>query len=495
MVGAQRLMDHFDVRSEAGKGTEIVLKKVLPRGAQEADGALVARIGTEIARHPQQGPHAELQQQNQELIRALAALRERQEEMVRLNSELEDTNRGVVALYAELDEKADSLRRADETKSRFLSNMSHEFRTPLNSIRALTRLLLARTDGELNAEQERQMQFIGRAVEDLATLVDDLLDIAKIEAGKTEVHAQEFAVETMFSALRGMLRPLLVSESVRLVFEDPEDVPLLQTDEGKIAQILRNFISNALKFTERGEVRVKAEYVAAEKAVRFSVTDTGIGIAPQDRERVFEEFLQVANPLQSRTKGTGLGLPLCRRLAALLGGTLGLQSELNVGSSFSATIPVRYPGIDLAARQAQLGLPLPVEAPPQEEDASSEKPLVLIIDDDDSARYVLNKLLSNYSLRVQEAVDGITGLQSARALRPDLIFLDVKMPNRSGSEVLADLKNDPATSTIPVIMISTLSHELLDSYELTRAAAVLLKDDLSPDILRGVLARASIRYQ
>ena len=339
IVGAQRLMDRVDIHSEPGKGTDIVLRKFLPRGSQQVDAALVARIGTEIARHPQQGAHAELQQQNQELIRALAALHERQEEMLRLNSELEDTNRGVVALYAELDEKADSLRRADQTKSRFLSNMSHEFRTPLNSIRALARLLLARTDGELNAEQEKQMKFISRAVDDLAALVDDLLDIAKIEAGKTEVHAQEFTVENMFSALRGMLRPLLVSESVRLVFEDPESVPPMLTDEGKVAQILRNFISNALKFTERGEVRVRAEYIAAEKSVRFSVADTGIGIAAEDQDRVFEEFLQVANPLQSRAKGTGLGLPLTKALVEANRARLSMSSEPRKGTLAEVIFP------------------------------------------------------------------------------------------------------------------------------------------------------------
>ena len=194
----------------------------------------------------------ELQEQNRELVRALGELRERQEELMSLNRELEDTNRGVVALYAELDEKADHLRRADEMKSRFLSNMSHEFRTPLNSIRALSRLLLDRIDGDLSVEQEKQVGFISKASDDLTALVDDLLDLAKIEAGKIEVHPIEFSVGNLFSALRGMLRPLLVGDAVKLSFEEPQPTLTLYNDEGKVSQILRNFISNAIKFTEAG---------------------------------------------------------------------------------------------------------------------------------------------------------------------------------------------------------------------------------------------------
>jgi signal transduction histidine kinase len=199
--------------------------------------------------------------------------------LAELNQELRDTNRGVVALYAELDERADHLRRADELKSKFLSNMSHEFRTPLNSVLALSRLLLARTDGELTPEQEKQVQFIRKAAESLTELVDDLLDLAKVEAGKTVVTPVEFKAGELFGALRGMLRPLLVGDAVALIFEEA-DVPLY-TDEGKVSQILRNFLSNAIKFTENGEVR-----------------STGIGIAEADLGVIFDEFGQVTHPMR-----------------------------------------------------------------------------------------------------------------------------------------------------------------------------------------------------
>jgi PAS domain S-box-containing protein len=269
-------------------------------------------------------------------------LRRRQQELERLNRELEDINRGMVTLYAELDEKAKELRQADEMKTRFLSNISHEFRTPLNSIFALSSLLIDRVDGELTAEQEKQVGFIRKAADSLLELVNDLLDLAKVRAGKIDVRVAEFNAVNLFSALRGMLRSLLVNEAVTLVFEDPEGLPTLSTDEGKVSQILRNFISNALKFTERGEVRVTARYDEDSGAVTFSVSDTGVGIAREDQEKIFEEFIQLANAPHSQIKGTGLGLPLCRKLAELLGGRIDLESEVGAGSKFSLTVPARY---------------------------------------------------------------------------------------------------------------------------------------------------------
>ena len=269
IMGARRLMDQFQIESAPGAGTMVLLKKLLPATADLVSQQRLSEISTELARLRPQDPLGEIQQQNQELLRTLDELRKRQEDLSRLNDELEDTNRGVVALYAELDEKADHLRRADELKSRFLSNMTHEFRTPVNSIIALSHLLLARMDGDLTSEQEKQVRFISSAADDLSTLVNDLLDLAKVEAGKIEVHATDFTVGDLFGALRGMLKPLLVSDRVSLIFDEPEGIPVLSTDEGKVSQILRNFISNALKFTESGEIRVSAKPNAAGDAAVF----------------------------------------------------------------------------------------------------------------------------------------------------------------------------------------------------------------------------------
>ncbi len=339
ILGARRLMDQFQIESVPGVGTTVWLKKLLPPRTRVWKAQDLAGLAGMLAAEGPQDAFQELQHQNQELLNALEEIRTRQLELTRLNRELEDTNRGVVALYAELDEKADHLRRADELKSRFLSNMSHEFRSPLNSILALSGLLLDRSDGELSPDQELQAQYIRKAAHDLLDLVNDLLDLAKVEAGKVEARPLDFRVADLFAALRGMLRPLLVNQSVDLVFEDVDHIPAMFSDEGKISQILRNFISNALKFTERGEVRVSA--ALAEDNIVFSVADTGIGIAPQDQQRIFQDFAQVDNPIQRRVKGTGLGLPLSKKLANLLGGEVRVESQPGIGSTFSVQLPLR----------------------------------------------------------------------------------------------------------------------------------------------------------
>jgi signal transduction histidine kinase len=280
----------------------------------------------------------------QEENRALAArLQEREAQVEGLNTELEETNRGVVALYAELDDTAQALREASELKSRFLSYMSHEFRTPLGAIRSLTRLLLDRMDGPLTAEQEKQVQFVQKSAIDLSEMVDDLLDLAKIEAGRISISPEWFEMVDLFAALRGMFRPLLSMTTVSLIFEEPHDLPRIYTDDKRLSQILRNFISNALKFTLEGHVRVRAEK-EGEDFVTFSVSDTGIGIAKEYHAAVFRDFMQIDSPLQRKWRGTGLGLSLSKKIAELLGGRVAMTSEPDVGSTFSVTIPLQFEG-------------------------------------------------------------------------------------------------------------------------------------------------------
>ena len=570
MVGARRLVDRFDVSSVPGQGTTVTLGKLFPRRATVVTEFTLAALSDALARATPQKPIDEIRQQNQELLGALDQLRQRGEELSQLNAELEDTNRGVVALYAELDEKADTLRRADELKSRFLSNMSHEFRTPLNSMLALSRLLLDDAEQPLNPEQRRQVGYIRQAAEDLAELVNDLLDLATVEAGKVVIRPAEFDVRNLFAALRGMLRPLLLNESVALVFEDPVDVPPMTTDEGKVSQILRNFLSNALKFTERGEIRVSARPSPDGASVVFAVADTGIGIAAEDRERIFDEFTQLDNPVQRRVRGTGLGLPLVRRLAGLLGGHVAVESVLGVGSTFTATIPIAYAGapatvggnpaepeIDVSRptvllvedspqdvlvyetyfRNSPFGvviartvadarrllerakpvavvldirlagddtwmfiaevrrgaatrdLPLVVVTSIDDQakgmalgaDAYALKPVarawlletltqlldrrrpprLLVIDDDEISRYLVRARVADAPLTVQEVAGGREGLREARVQRPTAIVLDLVMPEMTGFEVMSRLKEDPATSDIPVIVLTskTLSDE------------------------------------
>jgi signal transduction histidine kinase len=259
-----------------------------------------------------------------------------------LSSELAETNQGVVALYAELDDRAVQLSEATELKSKFLSYMSHEFRTPLGSIVSIARILLQRLDGPLTSEQAKQVEFIRGSANELTILVDDLLDLAKIEAGRITISPAWFEMVDLFAALRGMFKPILESISVALIFEEPEGVDRIYTDHLKLAQILRNFISNALKFTHQGEVRVSARGDGAGSVV-FAVRDTGIGISPENQQTLFHDFVQIDTPTQRHLRGTGLGLSLSKRLAELLHGSVAVESKLGEGSTFYVTIPVELP--------------------------------------------------------------------------------------------------------------------------------------------------------
>ncbi len=262
------------------------------------------------------------------------------EENALLRAELDETNQGVVALYAELDQQAEELRQVSELKSRFLSYMSHEFRTPLGSILSMTRLLEDGMDGALSPGQRQQVGFISNSASELREMVDDLLDLAKIEAGRITISPAWFDLMDLFSALRGMFRPLVEGDAIDLEFIAPPQLPMLYTDDKKLAQILRNYISNALKFTQRGRIVVSARQ-EGEAAVRFSVHDTGIGI-PQDMQAaLFEDFMQVDSPLQKRLRGTGLGLSLCKRFAELLDGHVGVNSVPGEGSEFYVVVPVK----------------------------------------------------------------------------------------------------------------------------------------------------------
>ena len=443
IIGARRLMDRFEIESTPGRGTTVTMRKLLPRNASLWTAASTPALIDELIRQGPQGLMEELRQQNTDLLSTLEELRQRQEDLTRLNRELEDTNRGVVALYAELDERADHLRRADEVKTRFLSNMTHEFRTPLNSILALTRLLLDRVDGELSAEQERQIFYIRKSAENLSELVNDLLDLAKVEAGKIVIRPAEFEVASLFGALRGMLRPLLLNTSVNLVFDEPAAIPPMLTDEGKVSQILRNFISNALKFTERGEVRVSANLSPDGRHVIFSVADTGIGIAPEHQAIIFQEFAQLDSAVQRKVRGTGLGLPLSKKLAELLGGSVTVASEPGIGSTFSAIIPICYGGVQSD-----------VVVPPEELDRALLP--VLVIEDEIESRLLYEKYLRGTGFQPVAA----RSLREARALletlRPAAIILDILLRAEEGWQLLPELKANPEMRQIPVLVITNV---------------------------------------
>ncbi len=441
ILGTKRLMDEFKI--DTGRtGTSVRFGKELPRLAPVIDETLMKKVVAELAREHPATPIDELQIQNRELLKTLNELNERKEELVHINEELQDTNRGVVALYAELDERADYLRRASELKSSFLSNMSHEFRTPLNSMLALTRMLLDRMDGELTAEQDQQVRFIQRSAKELAEMVDDLLDLAKVEAGKLEVKAKSFDIADLFGALRGMLKPLLAESSLNLVFESADDLPPLFTDEQKVSQILRNFISNAIKFTQRGEVRITARL--KETAIEFAVADTGIGISPLDQGIIFEEFGQVENTMQRRVKGTGLGLPLSRKLAELLGGSVTVESEIGTGSTFFLVVPLVYAGAVIPSEDALPELDL-------------GKKLVLIVEDNQETAFVYSRYLATAGFQAHAVASVDEARKFIAKVRPAAIILDLLLHAETTWNFLRELKG--SQDAIPVLVMSVSDDE------------------------------------
>jgi len=361
LAAARRLSDRFDIQTTPGSGTRIMMAKLLP--GMRAPGPELARLAAREIEVARPGSAAdELSDQNRALAAALGEMDRQRAELERLNSELDETNRGVLALYRELDDRAEDLRRASESKSRFLSMISHELRTPLTSVLNLSRLLLDRVDGDLTAEQERQVLLMRTSVQTLIEMVNDLLDLARIEAGKTNITVAPVHASEMLAGLRGVFRPVLQTSAVTLVFDDPSEPIELCTDEGKLAQVLRNFLSNAVKFTETGEIRVTVARHGHE--VTFSVTDTGIGIAREDQERIFEDFTQVENARQRYVRGTGLGLPLSRKIAGLLGGSVGVESELGEGSRFWIQLPLMHPLGDPGCTPQRLDLsPSPSASP------------------------------------------------------------------------------------------------------------------------------------
>ncbi|KAB8320481.1 response regulator [Tolypothrix campylonemoides VB511288] len=447
IIGTRRLMDQFQIESVANQGTTVLMAKTLPKRVPKLTTKRLHLLRDQLDNREPQNPFEEIQRQNQELLRAMQELRQREEELTQLNRELEDTNRGVVALYAELDEKADSLQKANELKTRFLSNMSHEFRTPLNSIMSLSRILLDRMDGPLTTEQEKQVNFIQKAAEGLLELVNDLLDLAKVEAGKIVVHPSQFEVSDLFGTLRGMLRPLLAhNSSVALVFEEPVGIPPLYTDEGKVAQILRNFISNALKYTEHGEVRVAA--VMAGNTVTFSVADTGIGIAPQDQQRIFEDFVQIESKLQKKVKGTGLGLPLSRKLAELLGGRVWIKSQLGKGSTFFASIPSVFPGSTEVS-----SMPHPTWQ------IDPNRLPILVVEDNAETIFAYEKYFQESKYQMISARTLNEAKQALVAFEPIAIMLDILLEKENTWAFLAETKSNEATRNIPILVISVVDNE------------------------------------
>lgn len=448
ILGAKRLMEQFSIENLPHKGLQVRMGKTIPASVF-IDAKTIQHISEELLKKKPGGLIEELQLQNLEMMQAMDELKRKQEELLRLNQELVDTNRGVVALYTELDEKAQHLRQADELKTKFLSNMSHEFRTPLNSIISLTRLLLSGVDGTLNEEQKTQVSLIAKSAEDLLGLVTDLLDLAKIEAGKVTITPSEFHNDELFSALRGMLRPMLLSPSVDLIFEEEPGIPILYTDQGKVSQILRNLISNSIKFTSEGEIRISARLSDDGRMIRYIVSDTGVGIDSAFHDALFGEFVQGGNTPVKPFKGSGLGLSISKKLATLLGGSIRLvESSPGKGSVFEADIPIIVPGADRAGSGE--------EVPPA---VQIGKLNILLIDDDPKEQYFYDNYLKDTRFNIVPVFHIKKAKKMLETYPFDAIILDLLIPGDDSWGFLEQLKKDPVYSHIPVFISSVVDEQ------------------------------------
>ncbi len=482
---AGRLMDEVGTSQVDDRGGVVLVKKLPERTAGGARARL-SDARKQLATLGRTSALDELRAQNEELLDALDELERKQAELVRLNDELaetnqgvvalykelsdelEQTNRGVVALYGELDEKSTQLRAASEAKTRFWSNISHELRTPINSVIGLGRLLSAPGADPLTGEQRRQVNLIAESGTTLLALVNELLDTAKAESGLLEPQRTPVDLGVLFTQLRGTLRPVVATAEIALVIDEPPTLPPLMTDEVMLGRILRNLLANGLKFTAHGQVRLAVRPDDEHRSLDFVVADTGIGIPVDEQAKVFEEFHQVPNDLQSRSAGTGLGLPYARRLAEILGGELTLDSVVGQGTTVTLRLPATY---------------LDTDSTPVIE-------TVLLVDDDPEFRAMIRTMVHDLARIVVEAGSGRAALDAVAERRPDLILLDLSMPSMGGTDVLEILRRDPTLRHIPVVVITAADVDGLALTGPRLRAAVLSKSRASPESIRHAVARA-----
>jgi signal transduction histidine kinase/CheY-like chemotaxis protein len=506
LSAAERLLDHAaraaDGDAGARGGLSIGLDLAVPAG--QPLEALAARASAAVENVDGVDLTEDLRTQNRELLAALKESRAQQEELQRLNAELEETNSGVVALYselareleetnsgvvalyAELEDKSRQLRLASESKTRFWANVSHELRSPVNSVISLARLLLDSAAEPLSPEQRQQVTMIAASGNTLLALVEELLDVAKAESGRLEPHLVDTDLRTLLHQLRGTLHGI-AQQGVGLTIADPPpgDVPSLVTDEVMLTRILRNVLSNGLKFTETGEVALtldRAERDGTSWCV-FTVRDTGVGIPQDQQERIFEEFYQVRGPHQRRRPGTGLGLPYARRLTELLGGRLTLSSVVDEGTRVVIEIPSSATGT------GEPGHPSPLVPEPERPPLGS----VVIVDDDPAFLTTLRPVLRRLARNTIEITRSADAVATVRESRPDAVLLDLMMPAPDGYQLLHMLASDPRTADVPVVVLTSADHDAVDRTRLSRARDVLAKTHLSAARLASVLTTGSPR--
>ena len=414
---------------------------------------------------------AELEQTNEQLA-------EQTEALARQRDQMDEKNQRLNEAQLMLEQRADELQRASRYKSEFLANMSHELRTPLNSSLILAKLLADNPEGNLSDDQVQFARSIYSAGNDLLTLINDILDISKVEAGKLEVHPELTVLARLVDGVKNLFLPQAMERSLQFEVELADDLPVsLFSDRQRLEQILKNLLANAFKFTEKGSVTLRVEK-RGDDQLAFAVRDTGIGIAPEQQAAIFEAFRQADGTTNRRYGGTGLGLSISRELANLLGGEIEVQSRPGAGSTFTLVVPEHYSeprpitpaSVPAAAPVVTLEPPAPPAAverdllqraaaprqwlPDDRDERPFEARCVLVIEDEPQFARILYDLAHelNYSCLLAQNADD--GFDTAVQYKPDAILLDMRLPDHSGLTVLERLKENPATRHIPVHVVS-----------------------------------------
>ena len=418
----------------------------------------------------------ELEEQSRALKESQSRLEQQQAELEQTNSQLEEQTRlleiqkeDINRAKTEVQDKAEELERASQYKSEFLANMSHELRTPLNSSLILSKLLADNSESNLTAEQVKYAQTIHASGNDLLALINDILDLSKIEAGHMEVHPEPVSITRMITDLRRVFDPVAKQRGLQFETEVAPDCPeIFETDRQRFEQILKNLLSNAFKFTERGGVRFSVTKVGEE--LGFAVTDSGIGIAPENQRAIFEAFHQADGTISRKFGGTGLGLSISRELARLLGGVIELQSEVQVGSTFTVRVPQTFRNEVAAPRTFEFVQPAPIEVtkkseesalrvaatlvPDDRENLVANARTILVVEDDERFASLLYDMVREQNFQCLVANTAEDALIIARQYLPSAVLLDVGLPDHSGLSVLDRLKQDPRTRHIPFHIVS-----------------------------------------
>ena len=427
----------------------------------------------------------ELEEQGRSLKESTARLEEQRSELEQTNAQLEEqaemleSQKDALAdAQLVLQKRATELERANQYKSEFLANMSHELRTPLNSTLILSKLLADNKSGNLSSEQARFAETIHAAGNDLLALINDILDLSKIEARKVELDIGRVRLTTAIETLTRTLAPIAEQKRIRFSANIDPDAPMhVETDAQRLAQIIRNLVSNALKFTEQGEVSLRV-FPGSPGMVSFAVRDTGIGIPAEQQEVIFEAFRQADGSTHRRYGGTGLGLSISRDLARLLGGDIALTSAPGQGSTFTLSLPIVYAGDATDARERHTAAAPQSRVPAMESAPANRKPAapesqppgphvaddrenlrpgsrtILVIEDDPRFAAILRDLAHEMAFQCVIAHTARDGIDAAIAFRPKAILLDINLPDKSGMAVLDDLKRNPDLRAIPVHVAS-----------------------------------------